>query len=92
MARPAQLESGRTAFHQIAPDELHKDNVSGGLPYGIVLPDAVADGLLLNSANVIYFVEYLRQALDWGGFPGFATDSNAMPKWLDRLSESVQRF
>jgi hypothetical protein len=77
---------------QIAPDVLHKDNVSGGLPYEIALPDPAADGLLLNGASDIYFVEYLRQALDWGGFPGFATDPDAMPEWLDRLSESVQRF
>jgi hypothetical protein len=31
----------------MAPDRLHKENVSGGTPYGIVLPDACADGLFV---------------------------------------------
>lgn len=30
----------------VAPDRLHKQNVSGGEPYGLVLPDENADGVL----------------------------------------------
>lgn len=77
---------------QIAPDSLHKDNVSGGLPYEILLPNAAIDGELSNEGSGLYFVEYLRQALDWGGFPGFASDPDGMPAWLDKLSERVDRF
>jgi hypothetical protein len=29
----------------LAPDRLHKDNVSGGPPYGIIVPDGCADRL-----------------------------------------------
>jgi len=76
----------------IAPDALHKDNISGGEPYEIEIPSASADALLLHEGNDYYFVEYLRQALDWGGFPGFAGEPDAMPAWLDRLSEKVVRF
>jgi hypothetical protein len=77
---------------QIAPDVLHKDNVSGGLPYEIALPDAAIDGRLLNGASDLYFVDYLRQALQWGGFPGFASDPEAMPRWLDRLRKEIRGF
>lgn len=71
----------------IAPDALHKDNVSGGAPYEIALPDAAADAVLLNEGNDYFFVDYLRQALRWGGFPGFAASPDLMPAWLVRLSE-----
>jgi hypothetical protein len=31
----------------LAPDRLHKDNVSGGGPYGVVVPDGCVDGLFV---------------------------------------------
>jgi hypothetical protein len=55
----------------LAPDELHKDNVSGGAPYSVALPDKSADFMLLNERHNLLFVPYLRMAiLRWGGFPG----------------------
>ncbi len=55
----------------LAPDDLHKDNVSGGDPYAIALPDSSADALFLNERHGLLFVPYLRLAiLRWGGFPG----------------------
>jgi hypothetical protein len=43
----------------VAPDRLHKQNVSGGPPYGFILPDGCADGLF--TAEVILpFVSYLQ--------------------------------
>jgi hypothetical protein len=55
----------------LAPDDLHKDNVSGGDPYGVALPNASADFVLLNERHELFFVPYLRFAiLRWGGFPG----------------------
>ena len=55
----------------LAPDELHKDNVSGGAPYGVALPDASADFLLQDERHGLLFVPYLRLAiLRWGGLPG----------------------
>jgi hypothetical protein len=51
-----------------APDRLHKENVSGGAPYGFVLPDGCADAMF--SAEVtIPFVPYLRWVFSRGGFP-----------------------
>ena len=55
----------------LAPDDLHKDNVSGGSPYGVALPDPSADFLLTDERHGLLFVPYLRMAiLRWGGFPG----------------------
>lgn len=53
----------------VAPDALHKDNVSGGPPYGIVLPDAAADGRIVTT-DEMFLVDYIRLVLDRGGFPG----------------------
>jgi hypothetical protein len=58
-------------FAGLAPDDLHKDNVSGGDPYGVHLPDPSADFRLLYERHGLLFVPYLRLAiLRWGGFPG----------------------
>jgi hypothetical protein len=55
----------------LAPDDLHKDNVSGGDAYAIALPDPCADSMVLNERHNLLLVPYLRLAiLGWGGFPG----------------------
>ncbi len=55
----------------LAPDDLHKDNISGGDPYSAALPNESADFLVLNERHNLLFVSYLRLAiLRWGGFPG----------------------
>ena len=58
-------------FGFLAPDDVHKDNESGGDPYGVTLPDPSADFIFLNEEHNLLFVQYLRMAiLQWGGFPG----------------------
>ena len=60
----------------LAPDDLHKDNISGGPPYSVALPDPSVDFAFLNERHGLLFVPYLRLAiLRWGGFPGL--DSRA---------------
>ena len=51
----------------LAPDRIHKMNVSGGPPYGIVLPDGCADGLFVGETTMP-FVSYLNWAFSHGGF------------------------
>lgn len=64
-----------------APDRLHKDNVSGGPPYGFVLPDGCADAMF--SAEVtIQFVSYLRWVFSRGGFP--AQTGTTQEEWRVR--------
>jgi len=76
----------------IAPDALHKDNVSGGEPYGLALPNASADGRLENEAGGLMFVDYLRLAiLEWGGLPGLAELPDP-PPGLRALAEGLEPF
>jgi hypothetical protein len=59
----------------VAPDRLHKDNVSGGPPYGIIVPDACADGLFVGETTMP-FVSYLNWVFRNGGFPGPTTSTS----------------
>ncbi len=52
----------------LAPDRFHKDNTSGGGPYGIVLPDGCVDGLFFWETPMP-FVSYLNWVFGEGGFP-----------------------
>lgn len=64
-------DEGEGVFVALAPDDLHKDNVSGGDPYGLQLPDSSADFPFMYERHDLLFVPYLRLAiLRWGGFPG----------------------
>ncbi|MGH7761628.1 MAG: hypothetical protein ACREOY_09470 [Candidatus Dormibacteraceae bacterium] len=75
----------------IAPDALHKDDISGGAPYEIALPDSAADTLLLNEPHDTTFVSYLRIALAAGGLPGWE-DSERHAPLLKRLADGLQAF
>lgn len=55
----------------VAPDRLHKDNTSGGPPYGIVVPDGCADGIF-DAETQMPFVSYLNWVFSNGGFPGYS--------------------
>jgi hypothetical protein len=52
----------------VAPDRLHKENTSGGPPYGFVLPDGCADALFV-AETTQPFVKYLQWVFAHGGFP-----------------------
>jgi hypothetical protein len=52
----------------LAPDRLHKANLSGGPTYGIRLPDACTDGLFI-AETTMPFVAYLNWVFAGGGFP-----------------------
>ena len=56
----------------LAPDALHKANISGGGPYGLRLPDPVPDPMFTGDDFAMRFVSYLRLSFRWGGFPGLA--------------------
>lgn len=69
--REASADARR--FVALAPDDLHKDNVSGGDPYGLYLPNPSADFMFCYRQHELPFVSYLRLSiLRWGGFPGLA--------------------
>lgn len=83
-------EEGR--FAALAPDDLHKDNVSGGDPYGVLLPDLSADFVFQYEPHGLLFVPYLRLAiLKWGGLPGL--DGNDLPlEPLEQLTAGLEPF
>jgi hypothetical protein len=57
-------------YLDLAPDCLHKANISGGAPYAMIVPSDTADAIFENEAHELPFVEYLRLCFRWGGFPG----------------------
>lgn len=79
-------------FAALAPDEFHKDNVSGGDPYGLLLPNHSADFLFMYERHDLFFVPYLRLAiLRWGGFPGLE-DVRIPFEPLDQLVAELEPF
>lgn len=73
----------------IAPDAYHKANRSGGAAYAIAVPDPAADALILNEPHNTTFVNYLRLAFRWGGFPGFADAEERPADLLAYLSRDL---
>lgn len=59
----------------LAPDYLHKANISGGMPYAIVVPCPGADPIFAYERHNLPFVDYLRLAFRWAGFPGLESHS-----------------
>lgn len=59
----------------VAPDRLTKDDVSGGAPYGLVVPDGCADGLFVGETTMP-FVSYLNGVFAHGGFPWTAVSDD----------------
>lgn len=73
----------------LAPDALHKAHTSGGDPYAIEVPNQAADGLFLWEPHNTTFVNYLRLAFAWGGFPGWEGEQACPRKELDFLKEDL---
>lgn len=72
----------------VSPDRLHKQNVSGGDPYGVVLPDRRADGTML-AGEAVSMVTCLRSVFAAGGFP-HATGDPAQPDVVASLASGLR--
>jgi hypothetical protein len=79
--RGTEWDRGTVFEVPIAPDYLHKANVSGGMPYGIAVPNLAADGLLLWEPHQTTFVNYLRIAFHMGGMPGWQRQPALLEEW-----------
>ena len=84
-------EEGSPVAITIAPDDLHKANVSGGDAYTMTFPDARADGELVDERHQLFFVEYLRLCFELGGFPGYEGRA-VQPTELRVLAEGLIAF
>jgi len=76
----------------IAPDHLHKANISGGPPYALWLPDEGADPLVRNEVHRLPFTDYLRHTLAGHGFARRASDDPDATAWLARLEVELDGF
>lgn len=76
----------------LAPDYLHKGNVSGGAPYSIAVTGQGVDGYVLWERHQTTFVNYLRLAFQWAGMPGFAFSSVDMPSELHAIADQLLRI
>ncbi len=72
----------------LAPDSLHKDNISGGEPYSVRLPSRSADFIFRYERHRLHFVAYLRLAiLKWGGFPGLERQRKPLPELRELIAD-----
>ena len=70
-AEYAEREDDGLFRFALSPDDLHKDNVSGGMPYAVALPQGTFDFRLMHEARDVDFLDYLRDViLVRGGFGG----------------------
>jgi hypothetical protein len=79
----------------IAPDRLHKVNISGGPPYAIRLPDASADPPIRWLEGEPRLVPYLRRAVSGGGFAGVRPGQPVSAAWtrvVTELTRDLPRF
>ena len=76
--------------HSFAPDDFHKQNVSGGSPYSYQLPDDRIDPPVLGTPIDGSFTAYLRDSiLTHACFPGFA---DIPADLLEHLRQGLVRF
>ena len=81
---------GRSFVADLAPDATSKAH-GGGQSYSMMLPAVGMDALLQNERHGLSFVDYLRLAIEWGGFPGFEM-AGQRPKEIDFLSQGLLAF
>jgi hypothetical protein len=75
----------------IAPDALHKAGLSGGMWYGIELPNLGADALLLEEPHCVHFLRYLRIALGLCGLPGLEREADR-PSFIREIGRDLIPF
>lgn len=81
-------------FLSLAPDDLHKANISGGPPYGVNLPTTDIDPIFANEAHLLPFLDYLRLSFAWAGFPGLELHSSekGVKEFIKKMSADLQPF
>lgn len=83
LAEPGEFEI------PLAPDFFHKDNISGGAPYVVRVPNTAVDAVLEYEPHNTTFVNYLRICFQYGGFPGFHWLPGEIPVEIRQLSADL---
>jgi hypothetical protein len=60
-----------------------------GAHYFVTLPNATLDAAIENEPHGLCFVDYLRLAFEWGGFPGYADMPDKAPALVYQLKEML---
>ena len=84
---------GHKPYIDIAPDFYHKDNVSGGSPYGIEVTNTKqVDSMFLNTPynENLFFIDYLRLCFEWGGFPNISEYNDNYQSFIDNLKTGLK--
>jgi hypothetical protein len=81
---------GTPFIADIAPDATRKASGAGG-SYRVTLPSLGMDAVLENEPHQLPFVDYLRLALEWGGFPGFESAAET-PEEIEFLKDGLLPF
>ncbi|MCI0742628.1 MAG: hypothetical protein L0Y72_26645 [Gemmataceae bacterium] len=76
----------------IAPDPVHKANVSGGAPVCINCDAPAFDTFLIGQQGSFTLLSYLRWAFEWSGFPGFDYIADAPKDMLKELGRGLTRL
>ena len=84
-------ESEGQAYIYLAPDDVTKAGCGGAGPYGMRVPDASADGVfgVVGSRKGPSFVNYLRGAFKWAGFPGWEGRKGCPSKIISQLADGL---
>lgn len=79
---------------ELAPDYLHKANISGGAPYSIILPFFGADPVFAYERHHLPFIDYLRLSFRWAGFPGLEEfgDDPDVHRFVRKFGEGLEPF
>ena len=57
--------------------------------YVVTLPNTGLDAVLENEGHGLHFIDYLRLAFEWGGFPGYADLPTQAPRLIASLKEGL---
>ena len=71
------------------PRNVKAGNGAGGEHYVITLPNAALDAVVENEPHRLPFVDYLRRAFEWGGFPGYADMPGEPPDFVYRMQRRM---
>jgi hypothetical protein len=71
------------------PRSVKAGSSAEGDHYVITLPGATLDAIIENEPHGLDFVNYLRLAFEWGGFPGYADIPSKAPALIYRLKERL---
>ena len=78
-----------TRWLEIAPDAIHKANVSGGAPISMNCEVPQFDTFLVGQHGSLTLLSYIRHAFEWSGFPGFDYIYDAPKEMLRDLGQGL---